>query len=458
MSAMPSLSRQPLLAKCLGSAVLPTVEHLSEEGAVGSAKHEHLMRRATHGMQAALDSLDEIGRRWGLAERETAFMAAEMRKFRWQPPRHALTEVALCLTSDGNVVRVEGGRGHYPELPENAVFAGQIDLMWSEPEPLDCSDPNRPICPPGSVLYVPDYKTGDEANVTPVDRNEQALGAALLGARWTRAERVVPAIIFPRPGDGEWDLGQQLGPGALDRIADRFSKRHLRVLDQRERYARGEPLELVAGPHCTWCPSASRCPAQTAQLKTILGHDAAFGDAPLTDEELAWWAARLGMIRNLGERVRETLESAVRARRAPIDLGDENVWGPEKKNYEEIDIAAAMPIVLDELGQEYVNEALHLSKDALGNAIARKHSDEGIRRQRTPVMRRLLARMHEAGAIRQRETVWWTKHRAKVAASIPEEEATPPPKERAAPTKPMARARPSAPVNAGDDEDLASFI
>jgi len=406
-----SASRQPLLSKCTGSAVLPTIESENEAADEGSALHEALALRGTDSLEASLVQWPDIAQRWGLDERATAIVGARLRSFTWCPPEGALVEVGLCLLVDGSVVRTRGGRGDYPELPAGALLPGQADVIWSEPEPLDLSEPAQPRCPVGSVLVVVDYKSGDAANVTGADRNEQLLSLALLWARFTGAEAVRVAAVFPGPGNGTWDVTSLLRAAALDRIEARIRARAARVEAQRAALAAGEALELVEGPHCTYCPSEATCPAKTSRLRALLAEGSApFEVGPLAPELAQKAAVMLPMIDALGRRMRAALQAHVKAT-GPIDLGNGNEWGPVLEQKDEISYGAAYEVLRDELGPERTQAAAKISKSAIEDAIGALHEEQGIRRQKSAAMRRVLAKLHEAGAIEKVTSETFKAHR-----------------------------------------------
>ena len=59
------------------------------------------------------------------------------------------------------------------------MLAGTIDAMWSEPAPLFVDNIEQTTCPPGSTLWVVDWKTGIENNVPPPAKNWQLRASAV---------------------------------------------------------------------------------------------------------------------------------------------------------------------------------------------------------------------------------------------------------------------------------------
>lgn len=395
-----SASRLPLLDKCVGAAVLPTVSNISEDGAIGTAKHAHLEMRVKSGLAEAHRLMPAICERHGLDERDAGIAAAQMRSFLWVPPPGALAEVSLCLLEDGQVVRVAGGRGSYLVLPEGAMLPGQLDVMWSEPEPLSVRDDGSVECPAGSTLFVYDFKTGDDANVTTVARNAQVLSLGLMAQRWTGAAEVVVGVIYPRPGDGEWDMTPPMRAETMSRVEARI-RRKLDVIKQaRAKHAAGEHIELVEGSHCTYCPAQSRCPAKTAMIKAVATGEVVQADAAdLTPEQAEWVATRLPSIARFVDASRDALRTYVR-QNGPVPMGDGVFWGPVNEDRETVDAMKAKPVLEEELGPHAeVAIKTTLAKSAIEDAIAEKHSAEGIKRQKSAAMRRILAKLHAAGAV-----------------------------------------------------------
>lgn len=396
-----SASRLPLLEKCVGSAVLPTVNNISEEGAIGTAKHEHLELRATRGIEAAHAAMESICEALGLDERDAGIAAAEMRRFTWTPPAGALAEVSLCLLDDGSVVRITGGRGHYPDLPDGATLPGQVDILWSEPEPLVVSEDGQTArCPEGSTLFVYDYKTGEPANITSVQRNAQLLSLGLIAQRWTGAAEAVTGIIYPRAGLGEWDMTQPLRAAALARVESSIRAKLAAIESERVKYAAGEHLSLTEGSHCTYCPSGARCPAKTAMIKSIAtGEVVRNEEAALTPEQAEWIAARLPSIARFVEASRDALKAYV-VQHGPVPMGDGVVWGPVMEEQEAISAVAAKPVLEEEIGEHaQVAVKTTMAKSAIEDAVAESHSAQGIKRQKSAAMRRILAKLHAVGAV-----------------------------------------------------------
>ena len=319
---MTTLSQLGLVAACPGSASLHRYAREGDRApTLGRAIHA-LLEDMTDGSfcrgepyepekLAAMFELDadDAGR--------LAFLAAHLRL---PVPPGALAEVPLGYWPDGSVRRVEGGAGSYRD--DGQILSGTIDAMWAEPEPLWTMDGMTDrgggapswCCPGRSTLWIVDWKTGAEEHVPPIDRNWQLRGAAVLAARWTGAQRVIPAICYVNAAEcaeavregrvyaGRWEVGAPLDAAALDEIeremlavlarargeGDANLREQARRADGAGGSAQsdgdGEGLDagggrvagerrpsLVLGPHCDHCNARGACPALAREAVTLLG-------------------------------------------------------------------------------------------------------------------------------------------------------------------------------------------
>lgn len=411
-----SSSALPLIRLCAASFALPHDRSTSDRSNMGDALHEHMHHRAVLGVAEAMMRIDELARRYEMTEREAGIFAARCRSFEWVPPKHAFGEVALALLEDGTVVRVKGGKGEY-DLPPGALTAGTLDVMWSEPEPLDISDPTHPKCPPGSMLWVVDYKSGEDTFVEPIEHNAQARTNALMAAVWTGAHYAVPAILFVRKGLGEWDTPEEaMGPRQLAEHAGYVREWIAEVRRQQALAEAGERLDLLEGKHCEFCPGRSRCSAHTAIIKSIITGPAPVGDAPLTVHERTWLAQRLRSIEYVAKKARQVLVADVDAH-GPIDLEDGNVWGPFPRKRTTILVKEAVRVLVAELGAEGAREAVaveeSVSRESIEAVVKAQHAAKGLKRQVAPAVRRIFAILGEAGALVDDPQVQYGAHKPK---------------------------------------------
>jgi hypothetical protein len=413
---VPSASSLPLVSVCAPSAVLPAVRHVNHQSVMGDALHDHMRDRSALGIDEAMRRIGDLAKRYNLDEREAGIFAARCRSFEWVPPGGSFGEVGLCLREDGSVVRVKGSKGQY-EMPDDAVTAGTLDVFWAEPTPLDLSDPAHPRCHPGSVLWVVDYKSGDDSYVHPVESNAQLAAQAVLAARFTGATQVVPAILFIRKGQGEWDAPDAAwGPKRLEAAEKQIRETVNRVRLEKAALDRGDPLHLVEGPHCEWCPAKTRCPAHTGIFKQILAGSVPWGDAPLSAEERVWLAERLSMIESIGKKGRALLRADVDVN-GPVSLSDGNIWGPVPGKQTQIVGKVALPILQESLG-ELAEQAVetNVTRESVERAVKAFCEAAGIERGVAPRVRQIMAKLGEAGALLDVPRVEYRAHKPERAA------------------------------------------
>ena len=381
---------------------------------MGSAIHAHLADRVQLGGNEAFGRLAAQAKHWDLDEDAARIFEARCRAFRFAPPPGVLVEVPLALLADGDVRSCAGARGEYT-VPDGALLPLTLDAMWSEPEPLTWID-DTPRCPEGSVLWVIDYKTGSDENVDAIENNRQLLAAALLAARYTDAATVLPAAVLVRAGEGEWDTLE--APVTVDELA--WVEEEIRTVaaactEQARLLEAGEPLALIEGNHCLYCPARDRCPAKVAMVRKVLGSDEAFDLAvPLSAADRTRLATMLPQLERWTVKAKALLRADVDLNGA-IDLGDGRVWGPHVVMRDELDPGIGVHVLAKEIGEDKAHEALSitLTKRGAEEAIKAAHAEAGIKRKVGPTIRRVLARMHEAGAIRKVQQIRWGAHKVR---------------------------------------------
>ena len=368
-----SLSGLGLVATCPGSASLPHARTRSAPADFGNATHALIAGRIEGGEPDA----DTIAAEHGLSEDDAGRLAYLAKHMRLDVPAGALAEVPLGLWPDGSVRRTRGGQGRYED--DGQVLSGTVDAMWAEPIPLDVGgDPPipeyRPYCPPSSVLFVVDWKTGDDEYVAPVSRNWQIRAAAMLAARWTGARRVVPALVFVNPAEcaewlrehpgepypGRWEVGAELDESALAGIeadvrrvlgaagigggnGQRQAAAAARSGDahREESEAAGRAIgsrvhpPLVTGAHCAHCNASAACPALARQAMTLIQSN----DGLVSADTAARLAGMLGPARKVLDEVETAVRAYVKAH-GPIAVDDDHVYGPETEPREKLNAAA----------------------------------------------------------------------------------------------------------------------
>ena len=412
-----SLSALDRLRVCPGSAVLPSIAHRNVEAAVGNAVHAWIHVAANEGESTA------NARRGALADDEE--LAGESRE-RFHKlvhgldgcpaPAVAITELAMALLEDGTVVPIEGGKGQYPTI-QGLVLPGTIDAMWCElngvPVPFEWVG-SRPRVPRGAILWVVDWKTGQEEYVTPIQFNRQLRGAAVLAAKWTGAEGVVIAIGYIDGGAPRWEVytdkyGRALVMGAPE-LQDAEADVWAIVADAMAQ----DPAAptLVLSPHCGWCDSKVSCPAFVAAPRAMIAAVDATPGA-LTQGQ----AEQLLPLVMATKKALALADAALKVHareHGPIAVPGGKEWGPKATTKTSFETAATFPALLDvlapivgdERASELAHEAFETSKGALWDAVGAAVDEENEARKergekrltKKSVAEPLFAALKEAGA------------------------------------------------------------
>lgn len=414
-------SRLPLASKCAAAFALPHVGRILDSGVdvLGSAIHQHLRDRNVYGIQEALDRLELVAEQFGLTKDEELLGSfyARCRAFRWVPPRGAVPEKALCLMEDGSVVEVKGGTGHYPDLPEGARVPTQIDLFWAEPDPLYRDTEGKLRCPPNSVLYAIDYKSGKEENVDPVETNMQTLAAAALAAKFTGAKKAMPGIVYIRKTDGIWDLPQRyLDEDGIEKAAALVMKTVDRVNEARKLYAESgdKHLQFTTGTHCKNCAARTDCQGLLGQVRMFLEPGKPAREIALTHAQIVHLAELQPVIMSFANSVRDFLRDYTDAKGEPLKLSNGKLWGPHVVKKDVLDADKTLVALTEEIGEEWAETAMKrtvtVSKASVEEAIGNAHAAQGIVRRKAASMRMTMGRLKGAGGITKRETIEYSVH------------------------------------------------
>lgn len=410
---------------CPGSAALPRWGAVNVRADMGSAFHDHLRDRSLYPIDDAMHRIAEHAARWGLDDKLAGILAARARAWDWTPPPGAMGEVALGLFADGTVEVVTGGRGSYAARPERAAdlrVATRIDMFWAEPHPLlPPSAPGAaPRCPSESLLWGMDLKSGSDTWVSPIERNLQALAAAVLPALWTGARYAVPAIVFPTPGPGTWDtLAGPLDRDSILRGRDLLLDVAAKANAQRERARRGLPLALVEGPQCEWCDSRDACPKKLALVRALLGAEDVFTGVRLTDDQAAALADLAPFLKHLSARAEAALRSHAVARGSPFPLSDGNVWGPHDDPRKVIDPRIAYNAVAEVVGNDAAWSALKVSEAGISRVVKEAHEQLGVERQVASTVRAIFREIIIEGGKSEVPRTRWGRHKAHAPALPP---------------------------------------
>ncbi|MBA0083573.1 MAG: PD-(D/E)XK nuclease family protein [Acidobacteria bacterium Pan2503] len=310
------------------------------------------------------------------------------------------------------------------------VTAGTLDIMWSEPEPLIIAG-GTVRCPAGSILWVVDYKSGDDSHTPPVEYNAQAKTNALMAAKYTGAEQVVPAILYIRKGRGEWDTAAE----ALGEVELAQHEEMLRSWIAQGREARANPhlLVLREGPHCGFCSARAHCPAHaqvliglSRALEELAGPDVAVSSDPAAvpfEPARVWVARRLRLLEDLVKKARAALIDQVDAN-GSIDVGDGLAWGPHPVKRTTILAKDAVLVLSDELGPHAdiaIDVTPRITRETIREGVRAKLAADGAKRQTEATIRRIMAKLGEAGALVTEERMHYGLYRPGSKTSTEEE-------------------------------------
>ncbi len=403
--------------KCAASAVLWRVLGVGVAATrIGSALHDHLRHRNLYGIASAIEMLPELAERYDLRGEEADLFYARARAFEWNPPRGSVAELPLCLFEDGRVEVVEGGRGQYDKLGPDALIPAQIDLFWAEPDPLFKDRDGRLRCPPSSVLWVIDLKTGKEQYVEDAERNAQALASALLAAKFTGATKVVPGLVFLRKGRGIWDVPTDANGGVtyleaegLARVEEILRQAVYDVRRARDAHRRGLPLIYRQGPHCNMCGARHACPAHLALIKSWTNDPAPLEPGALEPEQLRQLAELAPSFRAFAKSVNDALQAHVVATGEPIAMSDGRLYGPHARPRTHYDATKAIAALATEIGAEAAGVASprEITEAAMKRAIERDHEAKGLRGRVSSAWRRVFGRIARAGGLIKTTPVQW---------------------------------------------------
>lgn len=458
---MITLSGLQHVAACPGSASLPRQPRTSLPALLGHAIHELAetrIRCVDEGPDDGGMLADNIASARGLSADDAGRLSLLARHLRLPIPAGALAEVPLGYWPDGSVRRATGGAGEYAN--EGQILSGTLDGIWAEPAPIErvqVMQGHGPECfemwcQPGSTLWIYDLKTGDDDHVPPIDRNWQLRAGALLAARWTGAQRVIPAICYVNaaecaawlrehpgePYEGRWECGAPLDVAALDAIEVELRAVLARArggsdglgedvtgggaaaagrqdVGRGDRSAQGV-APLILGPHCEHCPARGACPAIAAEALTLARGEGLYlppGGALTRDA-----ASRLAGLLSPARRVLDAVEEALKAHaqaHGPIPLADGREWGPVLEPVTRYKTAPTFEALAAMVGDERANEAFTTSTTALREAVAEQGRGAWKRLQEDIEAR--------GGVVPGAREVWRKRWPAKPAEAMTDEQA-----------------------------------
>lgn len=322
---LPSGSQLDRAMACSGSEALPAVERAeSSDARRGTVLHKFL-EAARVDREAALSAIDDDELRAQAAAIDLGVI-----------PAGAESEVAVGWSASEGPIRYS--LGEHRGYPDDGRYHMTIDLVGSTPK----------------VAFVRDFKTGT-ARVAASDSWQLKLGA-LIAARLSGVGRANVGMLY-LGHDGRWHEDQ----ADLDEFDLEDVEEELRVLASRiEAQRAGEPLRLVTGPHCRYCPALTLCPAQASLVRVLVPTVASVEQRlqALTPEERGFAWEKVKEAEALVDRVKEALKTMAQA--DPIPLPDGR-FVKEVASSRRVLEAGATGRLIAELGVAKVAEAAKFS-------------------------------------------------------------------------------------------------
>lgn len=371
----PTASSLERAGLCLGSALLPRVDELTDAASRGIAIHAFLARVAEFGREEALGEVAE--------EFRPACAAIDLDLL----PTSALEvipELALAYDPETGTARELGrnlGRRYPPVHPRE--FVGTADIVTLSKR----------------EVVVADFKTG-HGHITPAKENAQLRFLGLAAARvFDRRHLRVAIIKLAEDGTPFFDSAEY-DAIELDAIEEELRDLARRLDQAKDLLALGEPPQVATGIHCRRCPSLVYCPGQTLLVKKLGSHpDAVVEDilAALTPEMAATAWARMKVVEEVVRRAREALYAY--ARDHGITLANGVVVGEVETQRRQLDGRLAFE-VLDRLhGQDVARAAVDLDATQASIERALRGVAEMTGEKLAKLKRQVLSELEEAGAV-----------------------------------------------------------
>ena len=390
-------------AICPGSAALPHVRTRDVPGsALGNALHKVQELRA----RGERPDLDAIADAYAVPADDRGWYFATARRCLPVIPAGAFAEIALAYNPEtGRVSRIPPpDDSHRYDVP-STWLPGMLDLAWLE---------SRTAC-------MTDYKSGDEDNVAPPDRNYQIRIGAFMWARYSGMDRALGSICYLEPppegetSEGRWEMGSVIDAAGLDAIELELRDVLHRIETARFDVAAGAVPELVTGDHCTHCPARTGCPAHLAEVRAmVIGQTPTLCliGQPLTRDEYEWVANRIASVKAVVAKAEEGLKHASDVH-GPVVLASGKVYEGKDETREAIDVGIAIPVLVSG-GYPDPVAALSTSKSAIGDMIAADFRARGAKGAAAK-KREVLAAIDSAGGItRSTVRIYKARHGGKV--------------------------------------------
>lgn len=371
----PTASALERAGRCLGSALLPRVDEVTDAASHGLAIHAFLARVSEVGREQALGEVDE--------EFRPACAAIDLDLL----PTSALEvypELALAYDPETGIARELGrnlGRRYPPVHPRE--FVGTADVVTVSRD----------------EVVVADFKTG-RGLLTPAKDNPQLKFLGLAAARLLGRRQLRVALIRIAEDGTPFFDSADFDAVELDSIEEELRDLARRLDQAKDLLALGEPPPVTTGIHCRRCPSLVYCPGQAALVKKLGGHPEAVAEeilAALTPEQAATAWACLKVAEEVLRRAREALHAY--ARDNGIVLANGVVVGEVETQRRQLDGKIAFEVLERIHGPDVARAAVELDASQASIERALRGVAEATGEKLAKLKRVAMAELEQAGAV-----------------------------------------------------------
>ena len=371
----PTASSLERAGRCLGSAILPRVDEITDAASRGIAIHAFLARVAEVGREEALDEVAEEFRLVCTAVDLDVLPTSAM---------EVIAELALAYDPETGTARELGrniGRRYPPVHPRE--FVGTADVVTLS----------------STEVFVADFKTG-HGLIAPAKENPQLRFLGLAAARVFHRRHLRVAIIKLTEDGTPFFDSAEYDAIELDAIEEELRDLARRVDQAKDLLAIGEAPPVTVGIHCRRCPSLVHCPGQTALVRKLACQPDAVGEeimAALTPELASTAWARLKVAEEILRRVREALYAY--ARDCGIHLASGVVVGEVETQRRQLDGKIAFEVLERLHGPAVARAAVELDASQASIERALRGVAEVTGERLAKLKRQVMAELEQAGAV-----------------------------------------------------------
>lgn len=390
---LPTASSLERASCCVGSALLPRVDDITDAATRGTVIHAFLARVAEVGRE---DALAEV------AEEYRPICAVIDLDVLPVSRLEVIAELALAYDPETGVAEELGrnlGRRYPPVGPRR--FVGTADLVALSP----------------ADLLVADFKTG-HGIIAPAAQNAQLRLLGLAAARRFGRQLVRVAIIRIAEDGTPFFDSAEFDAVELDVIAEELRGLAGRIDVAKDLMDLGQPPPLTTGTHCRRCPCLVHCAAVTALARALASQPEAVADgvtAALSPQQAATAWTRLKLAEEVLRRAREGLYGY--ARDHGITLPNGLVIGEVETKRRVLDGRLSFDVLRRLHGESVASSAcsIEVSQAAIERSLRGVAEANGEKLAK--LKREVMSALEQAGALEVRVSRTIREHRPVAGAS-----------------------------------------